>query len=54
MTVKKAAALLGVHPETLRRWDWKGKLKTRRHPMSGYRIYSEEEVRRLIARIGKP
>ena len=47
MTVKEAAEYLGVSPITLRRWDKKGKLKTRRHPMNNFRIYSKDEVRRI-------
>jgi MerR family transcriptional regulator, copper efflux regulator len=37
LTVKAAAAFLGVCPSTLRNWDRTGKLKPRRHPMNRYR-----------------
>jgi excisionase family DNA binding protein len=47
MTVKEAADYLGVKPITLRRWDKKGKLKTRRHPMNNYRIYTRKEVEKI-------
>jgi len=47
MTVKEAAKYLKVDPMTLRRWDNKGKLKTRRHPMNNYRIYSREDVENI-------
>ena len=39
LTVKDAAAFLGVTPITLRRWDRKGKLKSTRHPINRYRLY---------------
>ena len=51
VTVKKAAEILGVNPETLRRWDRQGKLKTRRHPMNSYRIYKLSEVITLRRKI---
>lgn len=47
MTVKEAAAFLGVSEATLRRWDRAGKLRARRHPMNDYRLYSLEELKRL-------
>ena len=48
MTIKEAAAYLGVAPNTLRNWGASGKLKERRHPMNGYRLYKKEELDRLI------
>jgi site-specific DNA-methyltransferase (adenine-specific) len=47
LTVKEASQILGVNPETLRRWDNAGKLKTKRHPMNNYRIYDPSLVERL-------
>lgn len=56
LTVKEAAKILGVNPETLRRWDNIGKLQTKRHPMNNYRIYDPVEVETLRNTIleGKP
>ena len=34
ITIQDAAKLLGVNPETLRRWDRKGKFKAKRHPIN--------------------
>ncbi len=51
VTVKRAAEILGVNPETLRRWDRQGKLKTRRHPMNNYRVYKLGEVITLRRKI---
>jgi len=47
LTVAEAASLLGVAPITPRRWEAKGKIKSRRHPMNNYRIYTEEKVERI-------
>jgi len=47
MTVKEAARYLGVNPITLKRWEAKGKIKARRHPMNNYRIFTDEEVERI-------
>lgn len=52
ITVKQAAAMLGVSIVTLRRWDDNGKFPARRHPINGYRLYREGEVRRLRDEIG--
>jgi len=51
ITVKEAAAFLGINPETLRRWDNAGKLKTHRHPMNNYRLYRLSDLKRLKKRI---
>lgn len=52
MTIKEAAAYLGVTPLTLRNWDKNGKLPTTRHPMSNYRIYKTENLEKLMSDIG--
>jgi excisionase family DNA binding protein len=44
LTIKAAAELLGVSEQTLRRWDKAGKLRARRHPMNGYRLYPRDVV----------
>jgi excisionase family DNA binding protein len=51
LTIKAAAELLGVSEQTLRRWDDAGKLRARRHPMNGYRLYLREQVLELKRRI---
>ena len=53
LTVKDAAALLGVTPITLRRWDKKGKLKTLRHPINRYRLYKKEELELLLTELSR-
>src|SRR6478672_10986221 len=53
-TVGEAAAYLGVSPATLRNWDRSGKLKPRRHPQNGYRIYLHEELQSVLQAAGQP
>jgi DNA-binding transcriptional MerR regulator len=50
VTIKEAAELLGVTPETLRNWDRADKLKPLRHPINGYRLYPLRELRALLHR----
>ena len=52
VTVKRAAKMLGVSIMTLHRWDLSGKLKAKRHPINGYRLYNEQEMNRLLKKIG--
>lgn len=47
LTIAEAAKLLGVSVSTLRNWDRQNKLKPRRHPINGYRIYDCAEIVRL-------
>jgi len=48
LTVGEAAEVLRVSPWTLRNWDKSGKLKSARHPISGYRIYRQEDLEALL------
>jgi DNA-binding transcriptional MerR regulator len=47
----EAAKILGVNPETLRRWDRAGKLKAKRNPMNNYRLYSVKDIESLKKQI---
>jgi molybdopterin-binding protein len=49
LTLGEAAAAIGVSPDTLRRWDRAGKLRTHRDERNR-RMVSVEEVRRLSRR----
>ncbi len=51
LTVRVAAAYLGVSPGTLRAWDAQGKLPARRHPINGYRLYDRAALDELLARL---
>jgi PAS domain S-box-containing protein len=48
LTVGQAASYLGVSTATLRNWDRSGKLKPRRHPQNGYRIYLHEDLEAVL------
>ncbi|MBU6231462.1 MerR family transcriptional regulator [Patescibacteria group bacterium] len=51
LTIKKAAAILGVTPLTLRNWDNSGKFQASRHPINNYRVYKLADVERLLMEI---
>lgn len=53
VTVKQAASLFSVSPQTIRDWDNKGKLKAIRHPISNYRLYRLVDLRKLADKIGE-
>lgn len=53
LTIGEAAHILGVNPMTLRRWDTQGKLKALRHPISGFRLYTEEELLQLLSKLSR-
>ncbi len=48
LTVSAAADFLGVSRATLRNWDRNGKLRPRRHPQNGYRIYLHEDLEAVL------
>lgn len=44
LTISKAAQLLGVSAQTLRRWDTEGILQSQRPSKSGFRYFSETDL----------
>src|SRR3954451_7723482 len=48
LTISEAADFLGVSSATLRNWDRSGKLRPRRHPQNGYRIYLHEDLEAVL------
>jgi len=49
--IAEAARHLGVHPNTIRKAERAGRIpRVRREPVSGYRIFSVEEVEQLRQR----
>lgn len=48
LTIKEAAAAIGVSALTLRNWDNSGKFTASRHPINNYRVYKKAEVDMLI------
>lgn len=51
LTIREAAAYLGVSAATLRNWDRKGRIATRRHPFNNYRVYALQDLRTLKAQL---
>ena len=51
VTIKEAAEYLGVVPNTLRNWGREGKIKERRNPLNGYRLYRKADLDRLLKKI---
>ena len=51
MNIKEAAELLRVSKLTLRNWDKAGKLHALRHPISNYRVYKTEDLKKLVAKL---
>jgi excisionase family DNA binding protein len=48
LKIRQAAEMLGVNPETLRRWDRDGTFKSVRVGKRGHRMYDEAEIAKLI------
>jgi excisionase family DNA binding protein len=51
LRVKQAAAILGVAPNTVRKWGAAGKIPEVRHPINSYRLYRRSDLEELIAQI---
>ncbi len=51
LTISQAAARLGVHPDSLRRWADKGLVAMVKLP-SGYRRFEPQEIERVRAEMG--
>jgi len=49
VTIKSASEIIGVSIETLRNWDKIGKLKSKRNPENGYRLYNISQIQKLVA-----
>ncbi|MEO2033513.1 MAG: helix-turn-helix domain-containing protein [Planctomycetaceae bacterium] len=54
LTVKETAETLGISPNTVRAWGASGKLPEYRHPVNNYRLFKENDVERLRAKIAEP
>jgi DNA (cytosine-5)-methyltransferase 1 len=50
VTVKEAAQLLDVAPNTVRAWGAAGSITEYRHPVNNYRLYKRSELESLLAR----
>lgn len=48
LKLREAAEMLGVNPQTLRRWDREGKLLAVKIGTRGHRRYKKEEIEQLV------
>lgn len=48
MTIKDAAAFLGVSLNTLRNWGRDGKIPMHRNPVNGYRLFKQADLQMLL------
>ena len=53
LRISQAAEILAVNPETLRRWDRSGELRTIKLGRRGDRRYKKEDVVRFIKKLAK-
>lgn len=51
LTIKEAAAFLGVSPNTLRNWGRDGKVAMHRNPINGYRLFKRSDLEKLLREI---
>jgi len=51
LTVREVADLLHVHPNTLRRWSNKGRIRAYRITPRGDRRFKREEIARFLAEL---
>ena len=49
LKIREAAEMLGVNPETMRRWDRDGTLKAMRIGKRGHRMYDKNEILRQLS-----
>lgn len=53
LRIREAAEILGVNPETLRRWDREGKFKAVIISKRGDRRYKREDIEKFVANMSK-
>lgn len=51
LRVRDAAKILGIHPDTLRRWEKTDQLRTYRHPVNRYRLYRRVDLEQLLQKV---
>jgi excisionase family DNA binding protein len=51
VTVKEAAELLDVSPNTVRAWGEAGRIPEYRHPVNNYRLYRRKDLEAINRRI---
>jgi len=53
LTVGEAAALLGVHADTVKRWEKAGRIQVAWRTPTGHRRFRRDDVEALIATAGE-
>jgi len=48
ITIKESADLIGVSPQTLRKWEKQGELVPYRNPINNYRMYKVVQIEMFI------
>ena len=48
LSISDFAKQIGVHQQTVRRWDANGTLKPHHRTPKGYRIYTEQQVQNYL------
>lgn len=51
VTIRQAAKMLGVAPNTLRNWHRDAKIPVYRNPISGYRLFKRADLEKLVRQI---
>jgi DNA (cytosine-5)-methyltransferase 1 len=54
VTVKDAAEMLGISPNTLRSWGASGAIVEYRHPVNNYRLYRRIDLEQLRKKLEQP
>jgi excisionase family DNA binding protein len=52
LTVREVARLFHIHPNTLRRWSRKGRIRAYRINARGDRRFKREEIAQFLAELG--
>ena len=48
LSIREAAGLLSVSPQTLRNWEKRGELVPYRNPINKYRMYKPEQIEEFL------
>ena len=51
LRTSEAAKFLGVSPGTVRNWDRQGKLRSRRLPQNGYRLFLKSDLEAFLREV---
>ena len=54
VSVKDAAKILDVAPNTVRAWGARGEIDEYRHPANNYRLYKKSDLEKLVEKALSP